>query len=60
MCLTDTGIYRREMMVLSTCLSAGYPVASVIGGGYGINLNDLIYRHSFLHRAALQCYRQFT
>ena len=59
LCLTDTGIYRREMMVLSTCLSAGYPVASVIGGGYGLDLNDLIYRHSLLHRAGLQCYRQF-
>ena len=32
--LTDTGIFRREMQVLSTCVSSGYPVACVIGGGY--------------------------
>ena len=60
LCLTDGGIYRREMMVLSTCLSMGYPVASVIGGGYSVNLPDLIHRHSLLHRAGLQCYRQFV
>jgi acetoin utilization deacetylase AcuC-like enzyme len=32
--LTDTGIFRREMQVLSTCVAAGYPVGCVIGGGY--------------------------
>lgn len=55
--LTDTGIYRREMQVLSTCLAAGYPVASVIGGGYGDDMKALIYRHSLLHRAANHVYR---
>jgi hypothetical protein len=34
----DRGIYRREMLVLSTALAAGYPVASVIGGGYAENM----------------------
>lgn len=50
--MTDRGIYRRERMVLSTCRAAGYPVACVIGGGYAKNINDLVYRHSLLHRAA--------
>ena len=50
--LTDRGIYRRERMVLSTCLSKGYPIACVIGGGYDKNLTSLVYRHSLLHRAA--------
>ncbi len=50
--LTDTGIYRREMLVLSSCLAQGYPVASVIGGGYAKDLKSLVYRHSLLHRAA--------
>ncbi len=50
--LTDLGIYRRDMLVLSTCLAAGYPVASVIGGGYADDLQALVYRHSLLHRAA--------
>ncbi len=50
--LTDSGIYRREMLVLSTCLAAGFPVASVIGGGYAKDLAGLVRRHSFLHQAA--------
>lgn len=58
--LTDTGIYRREMQVLSTCIAAGYPVASVIGGGYGDDLNALIYRHSLLHRAAKDVYHHLA
>lgn len=57
--LTDTGLYRREMQVLSTCVAAGYPVASVIGGGYADDLNALIYRHSLLHRAASEIYHQY-
>ena len=50
--LSDRGIYRRERMVLSTCLSDRYPVACVIGGGYSKDLSSLVYRHSLLHRAA--------
>ncbi|MDJ0531618.1 MAG: histone deacetylase [Xenococcaceae cyanobacterium MO_207.B15] len=50
--LTDWGIYRRERMVLSTCLAAGYPVATVIGGGYSKNMSSLVYLHSLLYRAA--------
>jgi acetoin utilization deacetylase AcuC-like enzyme len=57
--LTDTGIYRREMQVLSTCIAAGIPVACVIGGGYAEDLNALVYRHSLLHRAASEVYQQF-
>jgi acetoin utilization deacetylase AcuC-like enzyme len=54
--LTDWGIYRRERLVLSTCLAGGYPVASVIGGGYAKDLPALVYRHSLLHRAAQEVY----
>jgi acetoin utilization deacetylase AcuC-like enzyme len=57
--LTNTGLYRREMQVLTTCLSQGYPVACVIGGGYADDLQALTYRHSLLHRAASQVYRQY-
>ncbi|MFM2060752.1 MAG: hypothetical protein RLZZ507_422 [Cyanobacteriota bacterium] len=57
--LTDTGIFRREMQVLSTCVSAGYPVACVIGGGYADDMKSLVWRHSLLHRAASQTYQQF-
>ncbi|MEA5533408.1 histone deacetylase [Crocosphaera sp. XPORK-15E] len=55
--LTDTGIYRREMQVLSICVAAGYPVASVIGGGYAKEIKSLVYRHSLLHRAAKDVYQ---
>jgi acetoin utilization deacetylase AcuC-like enzyme len=57
--LTDTGLYRREMQVLTTCLAQGYPVACVIGGGYADDMPALVYRHSLLHRAASEVYRHY-
>ncbi|QLE55142.1 histone deacetylase [Nostoc sp. TCL26-01] len=57
--LTDTGLFRREMQVLSTCINAGYPVACVIGGGYADDMESLVWRHSLLHRAASQVFRQY-
>ena len=56
--LSDLGIYRREMMVLSICGAAGYPVAAVIGGGYAKDMQSLVERHSLLHQAASQVYRR--
>jgi acetoin utilization deacetylase AcuC-like enzyme len=55
--LTDTGLFRRDMQVLGTCLSQGYPIACVIGGGYAEDMAALVYRHSLLHRAASELYR---
>jgi acetoin utilization deacetylase AcuC-like enzyme len=55
--LSDRGLYCREMQVLSTCRSLGFPVACVIGGGYANDFEALIYRHSLLHRAASEVYR---
>jgi acetoin utilization deacetylase AcuC-like enzyme len=57
--LSDRGLFCREMQVLSTCVGKGYPVACVIGGGYGDDFHALIYRHTLLHRAASDIYRQF-
>lgn len=57
--LSDRGIYRREMLVLSTCLAMGYPVACVIGGGYADDLKELVWRHSLLHRAASEVFCQY-
>lgn len=56
--LSDGGIFRREMQVLSTCVGGGYPVACVIGGGYSDDIHALVYRHSLLHRAASDVFRQ--
>jgi acetoin utilization deacetylase AcuC-like enzyme len=57
--LSDQGLRCREMQVLGTCLSQGYPVACVIGGGYADDFEALIYRHSILHRVASDVYRQY-
>lgn len=55
--LTDSGLYRREMQVLTTCVGRGYPIACVIGGGYAEDMDALVYRHSIVHRAASDVYR---
>ncbi len=55
--LTDAGILRRERYVLETCLSQGYPVATVVGGGYAKDIETLARRHTLLHRAALEVYQ---
>jgi acetoin utilization deacetylase AcuC-like enzyme len=57
--LTDAGIFRRDMQVLSTCAAQRVPVACVIGGGYCEDMRSLVYRHSLLHRAASEIYRQY-
>ncbi len=57
--LTDSGLFRRDMQVLGTCLADRVPVACVIGGGYAEDYHILAYRHSLLHRAASQVYHQF-
>ncbi|MBW4581112.1 MAG: histone deacetylase [Tildeniella nuda ZEHNDER 1965/U140] len=59
LCLTDTGLFRREMQVLGTCVAQNYPIACVIGGGYADDLHTLVYRHSLLHRAASEIDRQY-
>ena len=50
--LTNEGVFERDRTVLQLCKTACYPVACVIGGGYGEDIPALIYRHSLLHRAA--------
>jgi acetoin utilization deacetylase AcuC-like enzyme len=57
--LSDRGIFRREMQVLLTCAAASYPIACTIGGGYADDMQALVYRHSLLHRAASEIYRQY-
>ena len=57
--LTNTGIFDRDLQVLDTCVSRGYPVACVIGGGYAEDIHSLVYRHSLLHRSASKVYHQY-
>ncbi|MEL6489025.1 MAG: histone deacetylase [Cyanobacteria bacterium J06621_3] len=54
--LSDDGVLERDRTVLQACKDGGYPVACVIGGGYGEDMDALIYRHSYLHRAAKEIF----
>jgi len=56
LCLTDEGLYRRDEYVLRTCLAGGFPVATVVGGGYAQDITGLARRHALLHRAASALY----
>jgi acetoin utilization deacetylase AcuC-like enzyme len=50
--LSDDGLAGRDTYVIETCLAAGAPLAGVIGGGYGADLERLARRHATLHRSA--------
>ncbi|RMF04515.1 MAG: histone deacetylase [Chloroflexi bacterium] len=54
--LTDDGLLRRDRLVLETCLRRGFPVATVVGGGYDKNVQALARRHTLLFRAAAELY----
>ncbi|MGS0467513.1 histone deacetylase family protein [Cobetia marina] len=56
--LSDRGLYRRERHVIQRCREAGAAVACVIGGGYDRDIEALAWRHSQLHRAALDVWRE--
>lgn len=56
--LTDQGLYQRDLYVMKTVVSRGVPVAAVIGGGYSRDINKLALRHSIVHRAATQVWRE--
>ncbi|XP_073343027.1 uncharacterized protein SYNPCC7002_A1628 [Pagrus major] len=56
--LTDQGLYRRDLYVMKTVVSRGIPVAAVIGGGYSRDIDKLALRHSIVHRAATQVWRE--
>jgi acetoin utilization deacetylase AcuC-like enzyme len=51
--LTDHGLMARDRHVIETCLGRGVPLACVVGGGYGEDLDRLARRHSTVHRAAV-------
>ena len=58
--LSDAGLYRRDQLVLQTCLAQGYPVATVVGGGYAADVTVLAYRHILLFRAALEAFKELS
>ena len=54
--LSDAGLAARDAYVIETCRAAGAPVAGVIGGGYGPDVDVLARRHATLHRAAARAF----
>jgi uncharacterized protein (DUF1697 family) len=55
--LTDAGLLRRDCFVLETCVRRGIPVATVIGGGYSMDIDALARRHTLVHRAASEMWK---
>jgi acetoin utilization deacetylase AcuC-like enzyme len=54
--LSGQGLWRRERLVLETCLHAGVPVAGVIGGGYAADLDQLARLHAILPQVATELF----
>ena len=54
--LSERGLWRRERLVLETCLHAGVPVAGVIGGGYAADLDQLARLHAILPQVASELF----
>ena len=51
--LSYDGIRARDAAVLRHYRGRGIPVATVIGGGYGADLDEVAFRHSLVFHAAL-------
>jgi acetoin utilization deacetylase AcuC-like enzyme len=54
--LSDEGLYLRDLQVLQSCALHGFPVATVVGGGYAEDITSLARRHALLYRAATEVY----
>ena len=48
------GIHKRDNMVLDHFLNRNIPIATVIGGGYSKNVNELAERHSIIFEKAIK------
>ncbi|MDP6343947.1 MAG: histone deacetylase [Alphaproteobacteria bacterium] len=55
--LSDSGLARRDDMVIGACAERGLPIACVLGGGYGGDAGVLADRHGLLYLAADRWYR---
>lgn len=50
--LTDAGLAARDRLVIDAVRRRDIPLAGVIGGGYGTDVEPIARRHALLHRAA--------
>jgi acetoin utilization deacetylase AcuC-like enzyme len=56
--VTEEGIRQRDRFVLDRCVSAGIPVAAVIGGGYDKDVDALARRHAIVHEECAFLWRK--
>ena len=56
--LSDDGLVRRDTFVADTCLARGVPLASTLGGGYGVDRAAVAARHARSIRALAACCRK--
>ncbi len=56
--VTTEGIYQRDRFMFSYAKNAGIPIASVVGGGYRTDHQDLVPIHRQLIRAAIDVFIQ--
>jgi acetoin utilization deacetylase AcuC-like enzyme len=54
MAVTKEGLAQRDRLVLELCYTAGLPVAIVMGGGYGKDVDDTVEIHLETIRIAAQ------
>ncbi|MDE8602343.1 histone deacetylase [Marinomonas sp. RSW2] len=57
--LSDDGIFTRDKYVIETCVTLNLPTACVIGGGYDRQEENVAWRHSLLHQAANQIWKEY-
>lgn len=57
LCLTDRGLYQRDMYVIKNVIGRGIPCCTVIGGGYSKDLDRLAIRHTIIHRVCSNVWR---
>eukprot|EP00923_Selenidium_pygospionis_P059153 GHVN01104103.1.p1 GENE.GHVN01104103.1~~GHVN01104103.1.p1 ORF type:complete len:209 (+),score=6.31 GHVN01104103.1:262-888(+) len=55
--MTDSGIERRDEIMLAECVRRQIPVCCVIGGGYDENRKRLVERHSIIHQVAARLWQ---
>jgi acetoin utilization deacetylase AcuC-like enzyme len=58
--ISEEGIRKRDRWVLDRCVSAGIPVAAVVGGGYDKDVNALARRHAIVHEECAYIWRKYA
>ena len=59
LCISETGIRRRDRFVLERCVRAEIPVAAVVGGGYDKDVDALARRHAIVHEECAFVWRKY-